>query len=70
MHVHARDQDKQPTGDVNMFKEIIVRIRDKCDMLIQTTNGIGSKKDPVTGKIGGLGVRLRKPLRSKPKQPK
>ena len=51
VHVHARDQDKQPTGDVNMFKEIITRIRDKCDILIQTTNGIGSKKDPVTGKI-------------------
>ena len=51
VHVHARDRDKQPTGDVNMFKEIITRIRDKCDILIQTTNGIGSKKDPVTGKI-------------------
>ena len=51
VHVHARDKDKQPTGDISMFKEIIMRIRDKCDMLIQTTNGIGSKKDPVTGKI-------------------
>ena len=51
VHVHARDENKQPTGDLNMFKEIIMRIRDKCDMLIQTTNGIGSKKDPVTGKI-------------------
>ena len=49
VHVHARDKDKQPTGDMSMFKEIIMRIRDKCDMLIQTTNGIGSKKDPVTG---------------------
>jgi 3-keto-5-aminohexanoate cleavage enzyme len=51
VHVHARDKDKQPTGDISMFKEIITRIRDKCDMLIQTTNGIGSKKDPVTGQI-------------------
>ena len=51
VHVHARDKDKQPTGDMSMFKEIIMRIRDKCDMLIQTTNGIGSKKDPVTGQI-------------------
>ena len=51
VHVHARDKDKQPTGDMSMFKEIITRIRDKCDMLIQTTNGIGSKKDPVTGQI-------------------
>jgi len=69
VHVHARDKDKQPTGDISMFKEIITRIRDKCDMLIQTTNGIGSKKDPVTGQIvrptedDRLGV-----LRLEPKQ--
>jgi 3-keto-5-aminohexanoate cleavage enzyme len=53
VHIHARDDKdrKQPTGDLNMFKEIISRIRDKCDILIQTTNGIGSKRDPITGKI-------------------
>jgi 3-keto-5-aminohexanoate cleavage enzyme len=51
VHIHARDENKQPTGDLSIFKEIINRIRDKCDILIQTTNGIGSKRDPVTGKI-------------------
>jgi 3-keto-5-aminohexanoate cleavage enzyme len=51
IHIHARDENKQPTGDLKMFSEIIARIRDKCDILIQTTNGIGSKRDPVTGQI-------------------
>jgi 3-keto-5-aminohexanoate cleavage enzyme len=51
VHIHARDENKNPTGDLKMFSEIIRRIRDKCDILIQTTNGIGSKRDPVTGQI-------------------
>jgi 3-keto-5-aminohexanoate cleavage enzyme len=53
VHIHARDEKdrKQPTGDLNVFKDIINRIRDKCDILIQTTNGIGSRRDPVTNKI-------------------
>lgn len=53
VHIHARDEKdrKQPTGDLSVFKDIINRIRDKCDILIQTTNGIGSRRDPVTGKI-------------------
>lgn len=45
VHVHARDANKQPTGDPATFSEIISRIRDKCDILIQTTNGIGSRRD-------------------------
>lgn len=45
VHVHARDANKQPTGDLETFSEIIRRIRDKCDILIQTTNGIGSRRD-------------------------
>jgi 3-keto-5-aminohexanoate cleavage enzyme len=51
IHIHARDENKVATGDVKVFQEIITRIRDKCDILIQTTNGIGSRHDPVTGAI-------------------
>lgn len=53
VHIHARDEKDrtQPSGDLDIFKDIINRIRDKCDILIQTTNGIGSKRDPVTGRI-------------------
>ncbi|HXP74128.1 MAG TPA: 3-keto-5-aminohexanoate cleavage protein [Stellaceae bacterium] len=49
VHVHARAEDKLPTGDVKVFSEIVARIRDKCDILIQTTNGFGVRRDPKTG---------------------
>jgi 3-keto-5-aminohexanoate cleavage enzyme len=45
VHIHARDEQNQPTGDLKVFSEIISRIREKCDVLIQTTNGIGSRRD-------------------------
>jgi 3-keto-5-aminohexanoate cleavage enzyme len=49
VHVHARAEDKGPTSDVKVFAEIIKRIRDKCDILIQTTNGFGVRVDETTG---------------------
>lgn len=51
VHIHARDAKKAATGSAEVFRDIIQRIRDKCDILIQTTNGIGSRTDPVTGEI-------------------
>lgn len=49
VHVHARAPDGQPTTDVAVFSEIIRRIREKCDILIQTTNGFGVRRDPKSG---------------------
>ena len=54
VHIHARGEDKRPTTDLNVFSEIIKRIRDKCDILIQTTNGFGVRFDPDTGHAFGL----------------
>jgi 3-keto-5-aminohexanoate cleavage enzyme len=48
VHVHARADDKGPTSDIKVFREIIQRIRDTCDILIQTTNGFGVRRDPAT----------------------
>jgi 3-keto-5-aminohexanoate cleavage enzyme len=48
VHIHARAEDKGPTSDIKVFSEIISRIRDKCDILIQTTNGFGVRRDPAT----------------------
>ena len=46
IHIHARDRvTRQATGDLSVFAEIIRRIRSKCDVLIQTTTGIGIKSD-------------------------
>jgi 3-keto-5-aminohexanoate cleavage enzyme len=42
IHIHARDpKTKIATGDHAVFSDIIRRIRAKCDILIQTTTGIG-----------------------------
>jgi 3-keto-5-aminohexanoate cleavage enzyme len=46
VHIHARNsQTKEATGDPAVFGDIIKRIRSKCDILIQTTGGIGIKND-------------------------
>lgn len=51
VHIHARAEDKGPTSDLKVFSEIIKRIRDKCDILIQTTNGFGVRRNPATGEF-------------------
>jgi 3-keto-5-aminohexanoate cleavage enzyme len=49
VHVHARDEKtKKVTTDIKVFNEIVKRIREKCDMLIQVTGAMGSWLDPVT----------------------
>lgn len=49
VHVHARDEQGRNTGETEVFREIIRRIREGTDILIQTTNGIGVRRDPQTG---------------------
>jgi 3-keto-5-aminohexanoate cleavage enzyme len=46
VHIHARDpHTKEATGDLAVFGDIIKRIRAKCDIIIQTTGGIGIRKN-------------------------
>ncbi len=40
-HLHARDKDGKPTGDVGIFKEIHASIRSKCPMILQDSTGGG-----------------------------
>ncbi len=49
VHVHARGPDGKNTGDTAVYAEIIREIRARCPVLIQTTNGIGIRRDPKTG---------------------
>jgi 3-keto-5-aminohexanoate cleavage enzyme len=49
IHTHARDEEGLTTADPEVFQAIIRAIRAQSDILIQTTNGIGSRKDKVTG---------------------
>jgi len=40
-HLHARDKEGRPTGDVETFKEIHDAIRTKCSIIIQDSTGGG-----------------------------
>ncbi len=51
VHVHARDTDGRNTADTSVFSDIITRIRDRTDILVQTTNGIGVRRDPASGEL-------------------
>jgi 3-keto-5-aminohexanoate cleavage enzyme len=49
VHVHARDKKTRlHTSDLSVFKEILTRIKEKCDILIQLTGAMGALQDPVT----------------------
>ena len=51
VHVHARDKDGKNSGDPAIYSQIIREIRQRCPILIQTTNGIGVRRDPKTGQL-------------------
>ena len=51
VHVHARDTRGKNTGDRKVYEEIIRQIRARSPILIQTTNGIGVRRDPQTGQF-------------------
>ncbi len=39
IHLHVRDNDGNPTQDINVFKKTIGLIRKKCDVIIEITTG-------------------------------
>ena len=49
VHVHARDPQGKNSGDPAIYSAIVKAIRDRCPILIQTTNGIGVRRDPNGG---------------------
>ncbi len=40
-HIHARDKNGKSTGDVEIFREIKRKVRDKCDIVIAFSTGGG-----------------------------
>ena len=41
VHVHLRDEDDQPTADLNIARRTMDLIRKQCDALIQLSTGVG-----------------------------
>jgi 3-keto-5-aminohexanoate cleavage enzyme len=51
VHFHARDvKTRRSTAEVKVFSDTVQGIRSLCDVLIETTTGVGPKIDPNTGK--------------------
>lgn len=51
LHFHARDENGRNSGDPLIYADVIKKVRAKCPILIQTTNGIGVRHNPVTGEL-------------------
>jgi len=51
IHVHARGPDGRNSGDKAIYSAIIREIRKRSPILIQTTNGIGVRRDAQTGEF-------------------
>jgi len=51
VHVHARDAEGKNSGDPAIYAQIINEIRARSPILVQTTNGIGVRRDPKTGQL-------------------
>ena len=51
IHVHARDTQGKNSGDREIYGNIIREIRARSPILIQTTNGIGVRRDAHTGQF-------------------
>ncbi len=49
VHVHARDPQGKNSGDLKIYADILREIRARSPILVQTTNGIGVRRDPATG---------------------
>lgn len=45
-HLHARDREGKPSGDVEIFSEIKRRIREKCDIVLSFSTGGGPNLTP------------------------
>lgn len=55
-HIHARDKNGKATGDVEIFREIKERIRDKCDIILSFTTGGGkdlSNEERIQSALAG-----------------
>ncbi len=51
IHFHARDGEGRNSGAPEIYAEAIRQIRARSPILIQTTNGIGVRRDPATGQF-------------------
>lgn len=44
-HIHVRDEHGKPSADLNIYREVVDRIRDKCDIVLNLTTAIKGVTD-------------------------
>lgn len=56
-HIHVRDpKTAEPSMELSLYREVVDRIRDACDMIINLTTGAGARIVPDDGESVGLGA--------------
>ncbi len=54
-HIHVRDpKTAAPSMELSLYREVVDRIRDACDMLINLTTGAGARIVPDDREVVGL----------------
>ena len=56
VHIHARDKDGNPTQDIEVFREIISLIKEKCDIIVQISTG-GAVTATVDERIAPISLK-------------
>jgi uncharacterized protein (DUF849 family) len=56
-HIHARAPDGEPTQSIEVFREIVERIREKSDIVLQISLGTPRVHDRAGGRAGGAQAR-------------
>lgn len=51
LHFHGRDPEGANTADIDHYRETMRLVREKTDLLFQTTNGAGVRRDKTTGEL-------------------
>jgi uncharacterized protein (DUF849 family) len=54
VHIHARDKDGQPSSKKEIYKEIIERIRDKCEDLVIVVSTSGRRMRDIRQRMNVL----------------
>jgi 3-keto-5-aminohexanoate cleavage enzyme len=68
VHVHARDPEGKNSGDPAIYSAILKAIRARCPILVQTTNGIGVRRDGKGGFVWPTDEERMRLFRIEPRQ--
>ncbi len=60
-HIHVRDKQGRTTGDMQVYSEVLTKIKDRCPIITQVGNGIGGILRP-NGTLEAANLEERMPL--------